>query len=59
MSMYDIIERNGETIVVDHFTGQPVSAEERNQVIAACKRKEAPATKAEETESPEKQDQKA
>lgn len=59
MSMYGTIERDGKTIVIDHFTGQPVSDEEQFWIVIALYPEKPSATPAEETESSEKQDQKA
>lgn len=40
MSMYDIVERNGQTIVVDHFTGQPIPEDEQACIVGTLRKAE-------------------
>lgn len=59
MSMYNVVERDGKTIVVDHFTRQPVSDVEEFGVIVALFPEKPSTEQVEETESSKKQDKQA
>lgn len=58
MSMYELTERNGQPVVIDRFSRQPVSEEETVMVIATLQ-KPTSTPRVEETEKPKTQDTKA